>query len=298
MAKYAITGASGLIGSALAKALEERGDSVLRIGRGPNKDADIEWDPARAVLDASDLEGLDGLVHLAGESIEGRWSKGKKERILNSRVLGTSLLADKISELDNPPKVVVSSSAIGFYGNRGDEILSENSVSGSGFLSEVCKKWELEASVIASPKTRLVIARTGIVCTPLGGALPKILQTLKFFVGGPLGSGKQWWSWISLEDEIRALLHLLDSELEGAVNLVAPEPVTNKSFVRIFGKQMRRPSFLVAPSLALRLLLGEMADGLLLASARVKPDALTESGFIFEHPNLDSAAEELAGSHG
>ncbi|NCG40991.1 MAG: TIGR01777 family protein [Actinobacteria bacterium] len=297
MAKYAITGASGLIGSALAKALEERGDSVLRIGRGSNENTDIEWDPSRAILDASDLDGLDGLVHLAGESIEGRWSKRKKERILNSRILGTSLLAAKISELDNPPKVVVSSSAIGFYGNRGDEILSEKSVSGSGFLAEVCKKWELEATAIESPKTRLVIARTGIVCTPMGGALPKILQTLKFFVGGPLGSGKQWWSWISLEDEIRALLHLLDSDVDGAVNLVAPEPVTNKSFVKIFGKQMSRPSFLVAPSLALRLLLGEMADGLLLASARVKPDALTESGFVFKHSNLDSAARELTDSH-
>jgi hypothetical protein len=242
------------------------------------------------------LEGIDAVVHLAGERIDGRWTASKRRRILNSRVEGTQVLAEALSGLDRPPSVVVSASAIGFYGDRGDEELTEDSKPGTGFLAEVCEQWEAAAAPIASPDTRLVLARTGIVCTPDGGALGRMLALTRLGLGGRLGNGRQWWPWITLEDEIRALLHLLDTPVAGPANLVAPGTCRNVEFVRELARALRRPAVLPAPALVLRAVLGEMADGLLLASARVRPVRLEDSGFTFRSPDLTSAIAELLSS--
>ena len=292
MRTVAVTGASGLIGTALTAALEKRGDRVVPIGRHPS-DGGVAWDLAARRIDGAALEGMDAVVHLAGERIDGRWTATKKRRILDSRVEGTELLAGALAGLGCPPAVVVSASAIGFYGDRGDEELAEDSQPGTGFLAEVCERWEATAAPIASPDTRLVLARTGIVCTPDGGALGRMLALTRLGLGGRLGNGRQWWSWITLEDEVRALLHLLDTPVVGPVNLVAPGTCRNAEFVRALARALRRPAVLAAPALALRAALGEMANGLLLASARVRPAGLEDSGFEFRSPDLASAITEL-----
>ncbi|MDG2428671.1 MAG: TIGR01777 family oxidoreductase [Acidimicrobiales bacterium] len=292
MRKVAVTGASGMIGTALATALEKRGDVVVAVGRKPPPGG-VSWDPTVGQIDHAALEGVDAIIHLAGERIDGRWTTAKKQRILASRVEGTKLLAETLTSLSQPPAVVVSASAIGFYGDRGDEELTENSQQGSGFLAEVCEQWESAAAEIALLDTRLVLARTGIVCTPEGGALERMLLLIRLGLGGRLGSGRQWWSWITLEDEVRALLHLLDSPVMGPVNLVAPGACRNIEFIQTFARELRRPAVLPAPAFALRVALGEMADGLLLASARVRPDVLEDSGFKFMSPDLVSAASAL-----
>lgn len=292
MRRVAVTGASGLIGTALTAALEKRGDRVVPIGRHP-PDGGVAWDLAARRIDGAALEGVDAVVHLAGERIDGRWTATKKRRILDSRVEGTELLAGALAGLGRPPAVVVSASAIGFYGDRGDEELAEDSLPGTGFLAEVCQRWEAAAAPIASPDTRLVLARTGIVCTPDGGALGRMLALTRLGLGGRLGNGRQWWSWITLEDEVRALLHLLDTPVAGPVNLVAPGTCRNAEFVRALARVLRRPAVLPAPALALRAVLGEMANGLLLASARVRPAGLEDSGFEFRSPDLASAITEL-----
>ncbi|MDP6867270.1 MAG: TIGR01777 family oxidoreductase [Acidimicrobiales bacterium] len=292
MRTVAVTGASGLIGTALTAALEERGDQVIPVGRRPPTGG-VAWDPVARRIDGAALEGVDAVVHLAGERIDGRWTASKKTRILHSRVEGTELLVRTLSDLDRPPSVVVSASAIGFYGDRGDEELTEDSEPGTGFLAEVCERWEAAAAPIASPDTRLVLARTGIVCTPDGGALQRMLSLTRLGLGGRLGNGRQWWPWITLDDEIRALLHLLDTPLAGPVNLVAPGICRNAEFVRDLARALRRPAVLPAPALALRAVLGEMANGLLLASTRGRPVRLEESGFTFRSPNLTSAIAEM-----
>jgi len=286
MRTVAVTGASGLIGTALTAALEKRGDRVVPVGRHP-PDGGVAWDLAARRIDVAALEGVDAVVHLAGERIDGRWTATKKRRILDSRVEGTELLAGALAGLGRPPAVVVSASAVGFYGDRGDEELAEDSQPGTGFLAEVCERWEAAAAPIASPDTRLVLARTGIVCTPDGGALGRMLALTR------LGNGRQWWSWITLEDEVRALLHLLDTPVAGPVNLVAPGTCRNAEFVRALARALRRPAVLPAPALVLRVALGEMANGLLLASARVRPAGLEDSGFEFRSPDLASAITEL-----
>ena len=295
MRTVAVTGASGLIGTALTAALEKRGDRVVPVGRRPPAGG-VAWDPVARRIDTAALEGIDAVVHLAGEGIDGRWTASKKKRILNSRVEGTEVLAEALSGLDRPPSVVVSASAIGFYGDRGDEELIEDSKPGTGFLAEVCEQWEAAAAPIASPDTRLVLARTGIVCTPDGGALGRMLALTRLGLGGRLGNGRQWWPWITLEDEIRALLHLLDTPVAGPANLVAPGTCRNVEFVRELARALRRPAVLPAPALVLRAVLGEMADGLLLASARVRPVRLEDSGFTFRSPDLTSAIAELLSS--
>ena len=292
MRTVAVTGASGLIGTALTAALEKRGDRVVPIGRRPT-DGGVVWDPGARQIDETTLDDIDAVVHLAGERIDGRWTATKKRRILGSRVEGTEVLAGALANLDHPPAVVVSASAIGFYGDRGDEELTEDSQPGTGFLAEVCERWEAAAAPIASPDTRLVLARTGIVCTPDGGALGRMLALTRLGLGGRLGNGRQWWPWITLEDEVRALLHLLDTPIVGPVNLVAPGICRNAEFVRSLARALRRPAVLPAPALALRAALGEMANGLLLASARVRPARLEDSGFKFKSPDLASAITEL-----
>jgi hypothetical protein len=292
MRKVAVTGASGLIGTALTAALEKRGDRVIPVGRRPPAGG-VAWDPVTRRIDGAALEGVDAVVHLAGERIDGRWTASKKRRILNSRVEGTELLVRALSGLDRPPSVVVSASAVGFYGDRGDDELTEDSEPGTGFLAEVCERWEAAAAPTASPDTRLVLARTGIVCTPDGGALGRMLALTRLGLGGRIGNGRQWWPWITLEDEIRALLHLLDTSVVGPVNLVAPGICRNAEFVRDLARALRRPAVVPAPALALRGVLGEMANGLLLASARVRPVRLEDSGFTFRSPNLTSAIAEL-----
>ena len=292
MRTVAVTGASGLIGTALTAALEKRGDRVVPIGRRPT-DGGVVWDPGTRQIDETTLDDIDAVVHLAGERIDGRWTATKKRRILDSRVEGTEVLAGALANLDHPPAVVVSASAIGFYGDRGDEELTEDSQPGTGFLAEVCERWEAAAAPIASPDTRLVLARTGIVCTPDGGALGRMLALTRLGLGGRLGNGRQWWPWITIEDEVRALLHLLDTPIVGPVNLVAPEICRNAEFVRSLARALRRPAVLPAPALALRAALGEMANGLLLASARVRPARLEDSGFKFKSPDLASAITEL-----
>ena len=289
--KVAVTGASGLIGSALVSELENRGDQVLRIGRTARQEGDIVWDPMEGTLDPALIEAVDAVVNLAGETIEGRWTAKKKKKILESRVKGTQLLSQTFQRLDTPPKIFVSSSASGFYGDRGEEILTESSTAGNGFLADVCKAWEAAADT--SSETRLAIARTGVVFDPSGGALQKLLIPIRLFFGGPLGGGKQWWPWITLADEVKALIHMIDTDIEGPVNLVSPQPLRNKELTKQIAKALKRPAFIPAPAFALRALLGEMADGLLLSSSRILPEALEKSGFQFSSPDLQSALESL-----
>ena len=289
--KVAVTGASGLIGSALVSELENRGDQVLRIGRTARQEGDIVWDPMEGNLDPALIEAVDAVVNLAGETIEGRWTAKKKKKILESRVKGTQLLSQTFQRLDTPPKIFVSSSASGFYGDRGEEILTESSTAGNGFLADVCKAWEAAADT--SSETRLAIARTGVVFDPSGGALQKLLIPIRLFFGGPLGGGKQWWPWITLADEVKALIHMIDTDIEGPVNLVSPQPLRNKELTKQIAKALKRPAFIPAPAFALRALLGEMADGLLLSSSRILPEALEKSGFQFSSPDLQSALESL-----
>ncbi len=289
--KVAVTGASGLIGSALVSELENRGDQVLRIGRTARQEGDVVWDPMEGNLDPALIEAVDAVVNLAGETIEGRWTAKKKKKILESRVKGTQLLSQTFQRLDTPPKIFVSSSASGFYGDRGEEILTESSTAGNGFLADVCKAWEAAADT--SSETRLAIARTGVVFDPSGGALQKLLIPIRLFFGGPLGGGKQWWPWITLADEVKALIHMIDTDIEGPVNLVSPQPLRNKELTKQIAKAFKRPAFIPAPTFALRALLGEMADGLLLSSSRILPEALEKSGFQFSSPDLQSALESL-----
>ena len=289
--KVAVTGASGLIGSALVSELENRGDQVLRIGRTARQEGDIVWDPMEGTLDPALIEAVDAVVNLAGETIEGRWTAKKKKKILESRVKGTQLLSQTFQRLDTPPKIFVSSSASGFYGDRGEEILTESSTAGNGFLADVCKAWEAAADT--SSETRLAIARTGVVFDPSGGALQKLLIPIRLFFGGPLGGGKQWWPWITLADEVKALMHMIDTDIEGPVNLVSPQPLRNKELTKQIANALKRPAFIPAPAFALRALLGEMADGLLLSSSRILPEALEKSGFQFSSPDLQSALESL-----
>ena len=293
--RVAITGVRGLIGGALAASLRADGHEVVGISRaGGASEGGAEaqmaaWDVAAGRIDAAALEGLDAVVHLAGESIGGRWSAGRKAAIMSSRVDSTKLLADTISRLDAKPSVFVCGSAIGFYGSRGDEELHERSLPGEGFLAEVCKRWERAAVPIADAGVRLVRIRTGLVLGSGAEALRRMVLITKLGVGGPLGNGRQWWSWISLDDEVRAIRHLIDSDAAGAFNLTAPSPARQRDFQRTLSRALRRPSFLPAPAFAIRAALGEMGQALLLDSARVLPNALTDDGFEFSHPDLADA---------
>ncbi len=291
-----ITGASGMIGQALRSSLDADGHSTVALARRPSGTGELGWDPAAGVLDPTTLEDFDAIVHLAGESIAGRWTPRKKSQIRASRIDGTQLLSNAIQELNNPPSVLVSASATGFYGERGDEECDESAPAGAGFLADVCRGWEDAAGGARAAGTRVVHARTGIVLSPRGGALAKLARPLKLGIGGPLGSGQQWWSWISLADEVRALRHLIETDsLEGPVNLVSPAALRNGEFIRAAGRVLRRPTILPTPAFGLRLMLGEMADALLLASTHVVPRKLAESGFAYSDPELAPALRTLFG---
>jgi len=300
--RVAITGIRGLIGRALVTSLRADGHEIVGISRSPDPlgapggdetaEKTVAWDVAAGAIEASALEGLDAIVHLAGESIGGRWTDRRKTAIMSSRVESTRLLAGVIRELDAKPSVFVCGSAIGFYGNRGEEELTERSLPGDGFLADVCMRWERAAVPIPDAGVRLVRIRTGLVVGPGAEAIERMAKITRLGAGGPLGSGRQWWSWISLDDEVRAIRHLIDSDASGAFNLTAPNPVRQRDFQRALSAALRRPSFVPAPKFALRAALGEMGQGLLLDSTRVLPDALVEDGFEFIHPQLDGALAE------
>lgn len=286
--RIAITGASGFLGVSLAAFLTTGGHSVVRIGRGTGND--FSWDPSRGQLDPRALEGVDAVIHLAGASVAERWTPEHKKAIRESRLQSTRLLAETIAKLSVKPRVLLSGSGIGIYGNCGDELLDESSKFGSDFLAEVGKEWEAATVAAEHAGVRVVHLRTGIVLSPGGGALGKMLLPFQAGVGGKLGSGKQWMSWISREDWIGAVYHALHTpSVRGAVNLVAPEPVTGATFAATLARVLGRPNLIPVPALALTTLFGEMARGTILASQRVLPTALVESGYAFAHPSLASA---------
>lgn len=291
-----ISGAGGLVGSALTPALAAAGHEVARLVRRPaSAENEVSWDPARGELDAAALDGFDAVVHLAGESIAGRWGERRKARILTSRVDGTRLLAETLAAAQSPPVALICASAIGFYGDRGEKELDEESASGDGFLAEVCRRWESAADA-ARERARVVHLRLGMVLSAHGGALGKMLPPFRFGLGGVVGSGSQWVSWIAIDDLTAAVIHLLgDASLVGPVNLVASRPVTQRALTETLGRVLRRPTLVPMPAPVVWLAFGEMGRELLLASTRVVPRQLLESGFDFRFPELEDALRhELA----
>ena len=289
-----ISGSSGLIGQALATHLTAAGHSVRTLVRRPARSAsESTWDPARGFLTSDALEGVDAIVNLAGAPVgTHRWTTAYKAEIMSSRTGSTSLLAESIAArvaAGHSAPILLNASAVGFYGDRGAEVLTEESAVGGGFLADVVTEWEDATRTAEDAGARVVHLRTGIVLSEDGGALKPLLRLLKLGVGGPIGSGTQTWSWITLTDEVRAIAHLLDSTLSGPVNLTAPGPVTNQELTRALAHELRRPSFLAAPALALRVVLGEFSEDIL-SSAYVFPAALTRDGFDFLHPDITSAA--------
>lgn len=292
--KILITGGSGLIGKALQASFREKGHEMLLASRGePKHENEVQWSVEDGFADATRLEGIDAVVHLAGESVSGlRWTDDKKKAIRDSRVLGTRNVVDAISKLKDKPKVFVASSAIGFYGERGDEEVTESSAAGEGFLAEVSKSWESESRRAEDAGIRTVLLRTGIVLSKEGGALGTMLTPFKFGVGGVVGSGKQWMSWISLDDHIAILNYVIENEnIRGAVNAVSPHPVTNEEFTKTMGEVLYRPTFIPLPEFAVSMVFGEMGDALLLASTKVMPKRLQDAGFEFTYTELKAAIE-------
>jgi uncharacterized protein len=293
----AITGSSGLIGTALASSLRADGHTVIPVVRKPRVPDTVQWDPTTGTIDAGGLDGLDAVVHLAGEGIASkRWSLEQKRRILESRTRGTSLLADTLAGLQRKPGVFVSASAIGYYGERGSDVLTEDDLAATTFLGEVVVAWEAAARPAVEAGIRVAHPRTGIVLSPAGGALAESLPLFKVGLGGRFGSGRQYWSWISLPDEVRALQWLLDHDLAGPVNLTAPEPVTNAAFTKALGAELHRPTLLPIPKFGPAAKLGsELAQELLYTSSRVVPTKLLASGFKFEHEDIETALHAVLG---
>ncbi len=303
--KIALTGATGLIGTALCENLLRDGHQVVALGRDPEKirarlsgvEA-VQWETTAGPPPAEALETVDAVVNLAGESIaSSRWTTSRKQAIRDSRVQGTRHLRKALAASDAKPAVLVNGSAIGFYGDRGEQQLDERSDPGSGFLSDVCRQWEAEALEAESEGIRVVLLRTGIVLSAEGGALQKMLPPFKMFAGGPLGSGKQWMSWIHLADEVGLIREAISNpELSGSLNATSPDPRTNAEFSRALGKALGRPAVLPAPGFALKLLLGEMAQALLLEGQRVYPQKALDAGFRFQFPKLEEALADLLGA--
>ena len=294
-----VSGARGLIGSALLSWLRTRGHETSVLSRHAMGPGEVGWDPSGGRLEARVIEGFDAVVHLAGEPIAARWTPVRKALIRESRVAGTRLLAERLADLERPPRVLVSVSAIGFYGDRGDEVLDEASPPGVGFLPAVCRAWEDAAAPAAACGIRVVHPRLGLVLTTRGGALARLLPPFRLGLGGPLGDGRAWWSWVVLEDVIAVLERaLVDDGLSGPVNVVAPGAVTNRAFSRALGRVLGRPAFLPVPALVLRALFGEMADGAMLASARVAPARLQVAGHSFRFPGLEAALRHLLADGG
>jgi uncharacterized protein (TIGR01777 family) len=287
-----VTGATGLIGSNLCASLHQENHRVIHMVRKPPLSENrILWDPASGKLDKEALEGIDAVVHLAGESITGgRWTPEKKRRILQSRIKGTRLLSECLARLSSPPKAFVSASAVGFYGDRGEELLDESSSPGIGFLPEVCREWENATEPASSKGIRVILLRTGVVLSAAGGALARMLPVFRMGLGGKIGSGLQYMSWIALEDITRIIeFAMQDESLRGPVNAVSPHPVSNREFAKTLGRVLSRPSVCFLPGFAARLAFGEMADALLLASARISPARLTEAKYSFRFPMLEDA---------
>ncbi|HEX5966517.1 MAG TPA: TIGR01777 family oxidoreductase [Pyrinomonadaceae bacterium] len=296
--KILISGSHGLVGSALIKSLTAGKYEVIRLVRhAPAAGAtEIEWQPDKGLIDKAQLEGLDAVVHLAGENIgEGRWTAEKKRAILDSRVKGTALLSEALATLRRPPGVFLSASAIGYYGNRGDEKLTETSAPRDDFLAHVCQEWEKATRPASEKGIRTVLTRFGIILAEHGGALAKMLTPFRMGIGGRIGDGKQWMGWIALDDVVGALQFVIrDQSVNGPVNFVAPIPVTNAEFTKTLGSVLSRPTFLPVPAFGVRLAFGsEMADSLLLASQRVEPTVLTERGFGFNFARLEPALKHI-----
>jgi uncharacterized protein (TIGR01777 family) len=294
--KVVVTGSHGLIGSELTATLERVGDEVTRLVRSRTGPGDAVWDIREATIEARSLEGKDAVVHLAGAGLgDHRWTDSYKREIHDSRARGTALLCETLAKLDRPPRVLVSGSAVGWYGDRGDEELTEASSPGTGFLAEVVRDWEAATEAASDAGIRVVRLRSGVVLSPKGGALKKQLLPFKLGAGGKLGSGKQWLSWIALEDEVAAIRHLIRRDtLRGPVNATAPNPVTNVEFTKALGAALHRPTIATVPPFALKAVFGgQMAEEMLLAGQRVLPRALEASGFTFGLPRLDEALRAM-----
>jgi uncharacterized protein len=296
--KIAVAGATGFIGAALTAHLSAVGHRVVRLVRrkaDPSR-GDATWDPSRGLLDPAALDGVQAVVNLAGDPVAERWTAERKRRIKSSRVDATALLAKTLVDLERPPRVLVNASAIGIYGDRGDEVLDESAAPGTGFLADVARAWEAAATPVVEKGIRTVFTRFGIVLGLAGGALEKMLPPFKIGAGGRLGSGKQWMSWIALDDVVAAVDYALTSDrLSGPVNVVAPNPVTNAEFTQELGHAIHRPAVAAVPSFALRLAYGEMGETVLLSSQRVVPKALERAGFAFRHPVLHDALRCVLG---
>lgn len=293
--KIVISGSSGLIGTQLVEQLQQHGHDVVRLVRRAANTGEIMWDPKAGVLSASALEGADAVIHLSGAGIgDKRWTASYKREILESRTITTSLIANTIANMSRKPSVFLCGSAIGIYGPRGDEQLTEVSTNGTSFLADVCEQWEAAAKPASDAGVRTVLLRTGIVLTTKGGALKKQLPLFQLGLGGKFGNGKQWQSWISIDDEVGAIEHLLTANVSGAVNLTAPNPVTNAEFTSTLARVVKRPAFLPIPPFAPKAILGgELADALLFTGQRVIPAALNASGYQFVHPTLEVALRAL-----
>lgn len=294
--RIAITGSNGFIGSALVPYLKSQGHEVVRLVRAkPEPDsADVYWNPASGEIDAAKLEGIEAVVHLAGENVGGRWTGAKKARIRDSRIMGTRLLSETLAGLTPLPKVLIAISAIGYYGSRGAELLNETNPPGDGFLASVCREWEAAAEPASNKGIRVVNLRTAVVLSDKGGLLERLIRLFRMYLGGRVGNGRQFMSWITLADHIAAIHHaLITASLHGPVNSSSPNPVTNREFTRILGRVLARPTVFTAPAFVLRLVFGQMADEAMLASARVIPTRLLETGFTFGYPELEAALRHL-----
>jgi uncharacterized protein len=293
-AKVLVSGSSGMIGRALITRLSEDGCRITRLVRGTSPaPGQLPWDPYQPISPQS-VSGFDAVIHLAGESIVGRWTEAKKRAIRESRVSGTSNLSAACAKAASPPRVLISASAIGYYGNGGDEILREDSPSGSGFLPEVCHEWEAANQPAADAGIRTAQVRFGIVLSKDGGALPKMLTPFRLGLGGSIGDGQQWWSWIDLRDAVGAIRHLLNTDfLHGPVNVVGPNSVTNAQFTKALASALSRPAIFPVPAFVAKLALGQMAEELLLASQRVEPGKLLAAGYIFQYPELRTSLSAI-----
>lgn len=294
--KVAVTGASGLIGSALVESLRASGHDVLRLVRRPAAAADeVTWDPAAGTVDLERLAGTDAVVHLAGAGVgDKRWTAAYKETIRRSRVDGTRTIVRAMTALDPMPSVLLSGSAVGYYGDRGEEVLLESSARGEGFLADVVVEWEAETAPAAAAGIRTALLRTGLVMAEGGGAFGRLLPILKAGVGGQIGDGRMWWPWITMVDEVRAIEHLLEAEVSGPVNLGSPHPARNAEVTKALGRALHRPTLVPVPGFALRVVLGEFSSDVT-GSQRMVPQVLTDSGFDFVHADLEHAASWLAG---
>ncbi len=294
ISRILVSGVSGPIGSALLPSLNTREYDVVRLVRGPAKtEGEISWDPARTMVPKT-VSGFDAVIHLAGETIVGRWTEAKKAKIRDSRVLGTRNLAEALAKANVRPQVFICSSAIGYYGDRGEEVLNEQSPPGSGFLPAVCREWEAATQPAVDAGIRTVLVRTGVVLSPRGGTLGKMLTPFRMGVGGRIGNGRQWMSWIDVDDWVGAIHHILKTDLlQGPVNMVAPRPVTNAEFTKTLASVLSRPAIFPVPAFAVKLAFGEMGETVLLGSQRVEPTQLVMSGYPFRFRALRASLENI-----